>query len=81
MFVSVQVMLLLKAGHDWHKYVRSRNTFFTAGLFGGLFVSLWNALPLGLSTQQNLDRFRRDLKTLLFMWLFHNKNTYVICIH
>ena len=28
--------------------------------------SLWNALPLGLRTQQDPDRFRRDLKTRLF---------------
>ena len=28
--------------------------------------TLWNALPLGLRTQQDPDRFRRDLKTHLF---------------
>ena len=28
--------------------------------------SLWNALPLGLRTQQDPDHFRRDLKTHLF---------------
>ena len=28
--------------------------------------SLWNALPLGLRTQRDPDRFRRDLKTHLF---------------
>ena len=27
--------------------------------------SLWNALPLGLRTQQDLEHFRRDLKVLL----------------
>ncbi|KAI0221955.1 ER membrane protein complex subunit 6 [Lamellibrachia satsuma] len=42
----LSVMLVLKAGHDWHKFVRSRNMFFTAGLFGGLFtyILFWTFL-------------------------------------
>ena len=32
--------------------------------------SLWNALPLVLRTEQDVERFRRDLKTYLFKQAF-----------
>ena len=32
--------------------------------------SLWNSLPLVLRTQQDIERFRRDLKTYLFVQAF-----------
>ena len=35
-------------------------------VFSCVGPSLWNALPLGLRTQQDLDQFRRDFKTHLF---------------
>ena len=42
--------------------------------------SMWNTLPLDLRTQQDPDRFRRDLKTHLLMLLFRS-NPYNIYIY
>ncbi|XP_013415733.1 ER membrane protein complex subunit 6 [Lingula anatina] len=42
----LSVMLLMKAGSQWHRYFRSRIGFFTGGLLGGLFtyILFWTFL-------------------------------------